>query len=68
MVKKVKNRLKGIRTFEQRVVSCPIDKNKLKKMFEKYGRFAPFFINQEGHRVVDMKDNPLIKLKDMDKF
>jgi hypothetical protein len=63
MVKKIKKRLKEHYTPEKRVVSCPIDKNKLEKVIKKYGRFSPYFINREGHRVIDMKNNPLTRLK-----
>ena len=63
MVNKIKKRLNDLQVLHQRIISCPVSRNKLKRVISKYGKFAPFFINKEGVRAVDLKDNPLTKLK-----
>ena len=68
MVKKIKKRLNELQGPHQRIISCPMNRDKLKKVTIKYGKFSPFFINQEGLRAVDMNNNPLIKLKKRSEF
>ncbi|MBG07871.1 MAG: hypothetical protein CME68_03885 [Halobacteriovoraceae bacterium] len=68
MVKKIKRRLSELPVPHQRIMTCPISRSKLKRMILKYGKYSPFFINQDGLRAVDMKENPLEKLKKMDDF
>tara|TARA_Y100001954_G_scaffold75824_1_gene83142 strand:+ start:1676 stop:2659 length:984 start_codon:yes stop_codon:yes gene_type:complete len=68
MVKKIKKRLQELQVPHQRIISCPINRNKLKKVVLKYGKYSDFFINQYGLRVVDLKDNPLKRLKESEEF
>ena len=68
MVKKIKRRLQELQVPHQRIISCPINRNKLKKIISKYGKYSDFFINKDGLRAVDLKENPLKRLKESKEF
>ena len=50
LVTKIKARLKEMRMDTGLPFTCPMDKEKLRSVWKKYGKFAPFLINVEGHR------------------
>ena len=44
-------------------MTCPISRDRLNKVILKYGKYSDFFINHDGLRAADLKDNPLKRLK-----
>ena len=52
MVKKVRERIKAIPFDGIKNLSCPIAKNKLKKMVEKYSKYSEYILNFDGHKVI----------------
>lgn len=55
MAKKVKNYLKNLEKKYKKRFTCPINPRSLKKMYKKYGRFAKYILNPDGHQAVPAK-------------
>ena len=66
MVEKIKRRLSELPVPYQRIMTCPLSRDRLNKVILKYGKYSEFFINHDGLRAADLKDNPMEKLKKMD--
>ncbi|MFT6071440.1 MAG: hypothetical protein ACJAT2_001619 [Bacteriovoracaceae bacterium] len=50
LVAKIKARLKEMSIDSGTTFTCPMDQDKLRSVWKKYGKYAPFLINVEGHK------------------
>jgi hypothetical protein len=59
LVTKIKSRLQEMRMDTGHEFTCPMDTDKLRAVWKKYGKYSAYLINVEGHR-----SRPKIKFKE----